>query len=65
MPESQESKNLSLGAPMYPPPGVITSTPNTVVRALTITFPVAPEPPPPINSTVGGPQNTGPKLQLS
>ena len=50
---------------MYPPPGVIISTPNKVVIELTITFPVAPLPPPPINSTVGGPQKTGPTLQVS
>ena len=41
----------------------MTSTPNTVVMALTMTFPAAPLPPPPMNSTVGGPQNTGPTLQ--
>ena len=28
-----------------------------------IAFPVAPDPPPPKNSTVGGPQRTAPTLQ--
>ena len=30
-----------------------------------IVLPDAPEPPPPKNSTIGGPQKTGPTLQVS
>ena len=65
VPFPQASTNLTIGAELYPKPLDKISTPKIEPAALIMAFPDAPEPPPPKNSTTGGPQKTGPTLQVS
>ena len=60
LPLLQASLITILGGEVYPLPADIISTPINDVAALIIALPLAPLPPPPINSTVGGPQSLGP-----
>ena len=64
-PLPQASSNLKNGSLVYPDPALVISTPKTSPTALTTTFPVAPEPPPPHILTSGGPQKRDSTLQVS
>ena len=55
-PIPQLSTILILGADTYPAPGFVKSIPNNAPVALIIGFPAAPDPPPPVIDSVGGPQ---------